>query len=338
MGCGSVADFGHLPAISSADDLALHAVFDPDFDRALAAQRKFGVPHAFCDPKLFFESGLDAVTIASPAPTHKDNVIECAARGLPVLCEKPLAMNDSDSAQMIEVMKAAKLPLAVGFCYRFSPVALEIARLVREGRVGEIRALRLIYIWNLHGIHEIDADGNPFYSPRRLDRMDEGGPLVDCGVHQIDLARFWLGREVEDWNGIGAWIEGHKAPDHTYLHMRHDGGTLSTVEVSYSYTHTSKDPISHFTYQLIGTDGLIRYDRESGLFEVRHKDGTDVMPWSYEKNFEGMYASWARVLETGEIGNMPTGDDGLIATRIARQATDAMIAAHHPVQLRATGV
>jgi predicted dehydrogenase len=326
MGCGSVADFGHLPAIRRTEGLELHSVFDPDFDRALLAQRRFGATHAFCDPKLFFESGIDAVTISSPAPTHMANVFECARRGLPALCEKPLAMNDADAEEMIAAMAKSGLPLAVGFCYRFSPVALEIARLVREGRVGEVRALRLIYIWNLHGIYELDKEGKPFYSPRRLDRMAEGGPLVDCGVHQIDLARWWLGREVVEWAAHGAWVENHKAPDHTYLHLRHEGGALTTVEVSYTYTHTAHDPISHFTYQLIGTEGLIRYDREAGLFEVRHKDGTDTLPWSHEKNFEGMYAAWARVLETGEIGNMPTGADGLIATQIARQATDAMIA------------
>ena len=59
---------------------------------------------------------------------------------------------------------------------------------------------------------------------------------------------------------------------------------------------------SPLTYQLIGTEGLIKYDREAGLFEVRHEDGTDILPWSHEKNFEAMYASWSRVLETGEIG------------------------------------
>ncbi|MHB8637657.1 MAG: Gfo/Idh/MocA family protein [Fimbriimonadaceae bacterium] len=326
MGCGSVADFGHLPAIKHTPELTLHAVYDPEFERAVIAQKRHGAAHAFCDPELFFASGLDAVTIASPAPTHKANVLECASRGLPVLCEKPLAMDDTDAEQMISAMEKAGLPLAVGFCYRFSPVALEIARLVQARRVGEVRALRLIYIWNLHGIYEPDDEGKQVYSPRRLDRMAEGGPLVDCGVHQIDLARWWLSREIIDWSAVGAWVEDHEAPDHAYLHLRHSGGALTTVEVSYTYTHTAHDPISHFTYQLIGTEGVIRYDREAGLFEVRHKDGIDILPWSHEKNFEGMYAAWSAALESGEMGNMPTGADGLVATQIARRATEAMIA------------
>lgn len=326
MGCGSVADFGHLPAIKSTEGVELLAVYDPDFDRALAAQRKFGCQHAFCDPELFFGCGIDAVTITSPAPTHKANVLACAKHGLPALCEKPLAMGDDDAAEMITAMESAKLPLAVGFCYRFSPVALSILRMVREGRIGDVRALRLIYIWNLHGIHERDPDGRAFYSPARVARMEEGGPLVDCGVHQIDLARWWLGSPVKSWTAAGAWVENYTAPDFSYLHLSHENGALSTIEVSYSYTHTAADPLSAFTYQLVGSEGLIRYQRDRGIFEVRDASGTENLPWAHEKNFEGMYAEWARVLDTGDIGNMPTGADGLLATQIARDATDSLIA------------
>jgi predicted dehydrogenase len=332
MGAGSVADFGHLPAIKNTPGLEIHSIYDPHFERAVEAQKKFGARHAFHDETLFFESGIDAVSITSPAPTHKQNVLDCAARGLPVLCEKPIAMNDADAELMIETMAAADLPFAVGFCYRFSPVALEIKRLVAAGAIGEVRSLRLIYIWNLHGTFEWNEAGEPYYSPKRAARMEEGGPLVDCGVHQLDLARWWLGSEVVDQTSVGAWVEDFKAPDHIYQHLRHENGALTTIEVSYTYTHTSHDSIAHFTYQLMGTEGLIRYDRDAGIFEVRRKGGTDFLNWSHEKNFEGMYAEWRQTLESGTICHMPTGLDGLIATRLANQATEAAMR-HRPERL-----
>ncbi len=326
MGAGSVADFGHGPAIASEPGVTLHAVFDPVFERAVALQKKFDAPHAFHDRELFFSSGIEAVTICSPAPTHKDNVLECAKRGFPVLCEKPLAMTDADGEEMIDAMSQANLPLAVGFCYRFSPVAKEIKRLIDEKVVGEVRSMRLIYIWNLHGIYETDSNGAKIYSPQRTERMLEGGPMVDCGVHQIDLAHWWLQSECEKWSSTGAWVENFEAPDHVYLHMRHQNGALTTVEMSFTYCHTARDPISHFTYQIIGTEGIIRYDRDSGVFEVRKTNGTDYLPWSHEKNFEGMYEEWNRVMRTGEMGHMPTGVDGVKAVAISRAATEAAIA------------
>lgn len=322
MGAGSVADFGHLPAITATPGIEIHAIYDPIFERAVAAQKKFGAPHAFCDEELFFASGINAVSITSPAPTHKKNVLDCARLGFPVLCEKPIAMDDKDAREMIATMQSADLPFAVGFCYRFSPVAMEIKRLVATNVIGEVRSLRLIYIWNLHGIYEWDQNGRPFYSPARVARMDEGGPLVDCGVHQIDLARWWLGSEVESYSGVGGWVEDFEAPDHLYAHLRHASGALTSIEVAYTYCHTSKDPISHFSYHLMGTEGLIRYDREHGIFECRRKDGTDFLNWSHEKNFEGLYSEWHKTLTTGQLGHMPSGEDGLIATTIAREATN----------------
>lgn len=329
MGAGAVADFGHGPAIAAEPGLTLHSIYDPVFERAVALQKKFGAPHAFHDRDLFFNSGIEAVTICSPAPTHRENVLTCARKGFPVLCEKPLAMNDAEGEEMIQAMKHESLPLAVGFCYRFSPVAQEIKRLVEIKAVGEIRSLRLIYIWNLHGIYENDSEGRKVYSPQRVARMEEGGPMVDCGVHQIDLARWWLQSEVQSWTSAGAWVENFESPDHVFLHLRHESGTLSTVEMSFTYGHTIKDPISQFCYELIGTEGVIRYDRNAGTFEVRTENGTQYLPWSHEKNFEGMYSEWNQTLRTGELESMPTGVDGLVAVRISREATLAAIRTRH---------
>ena len=103
------------------------------------------------DPKTFFSPDLDAVLVTSPAPFHAENVLACAARGLPVLCEKPLAMNDAEGREMIDAMAGAGVSLYVAFCYRFSAAALKIKRLVTEGAIGDVAALRLIYNWDCHG-------------------------------------------------------------------------------------------------------------------------------------------------------------------------------------------
>ena len=104
MGCGAVAQYGHLPAIQQVPDLTLHAIYDPVAANLAAAQAKFGVPQAFTDAASFFASGIEAVSITSPAPCHKENVLAAARQGLPVLCEKPLAMDQVEAAEMIAAM------------------------------------------------------------------------------------------------------------------------------------------------------------------------------------------------------------------------------------------
>jgi predicted dehydrogenase len=326
MGCGTVACYGHLPAIVATPGLRLAAVFDPDGSRLDVVGKHWGDVARFATAEPFFSSGLDAVVVTSPAPSHLANVSDAARYGLPVLCEKPLAIAQSDAQAIVDLMARAGLPLFTAFCYRFSPCALAIKEFVTEGAIGCVRSLRLIYDWDLHGKYQHTTSGTRTESARRRDRMREGGPLVDCGVHQIDLARWWLGSEVKQKLAVGAWVDEYEAPDHVYLHLDHECGAHSLVEVSVSYTHTAKEPRSHFVYELIGTDGLIRYCREERVFEIRTPQGTRRLLWHEEKDFEGMYAAFERALTTQESGHLASGMDGLVAGRIAREATDSIVA------------
>ena len=132
-------------------------------------------------------------------------------------------MTEAEIEEMIALTRQAGVMLFTAFDYRFSPAAQTIRRLVAERAIGEVRSLRLIYIWNLHGKYTTHAEGRRFLNDRREERMREGGPMVDRGVHQIDLARWWLQQEVVRWSGHGVWVEDYEAPDHLYLHMDHAG-------------------------------------------------------------------------------------------------------------------
>ncbi len=336
MGCGVVADYGHLPAIVKTPGLELVGVFDPVPESAQRAASRFGT-EAFTEQDAFLDAGLDGVVVCSPVPFHRKNVLAAAAKGLHILCEKPLGMNDAEVEEMIEACRAAKVGFAAGFVYRFSPVSQQIRRWVREGAVGEVRALRLSYIWELHGRFDQATDGTWRENPRWRGRMLEGGPMVDCGVHQIDLARWWLGQDVLRAHGEGAWVaDGYDAPDHMWLHMDHTGGAHTVVEVSFSYGHTAKEPLPRFTYDLIGTGGMIRYDRDGWLLERRNGEGTLRVPGASEKDFAGMHAAFAQALATGDWSEMPSAEDGLEATRLARVSTESVIAMHAPREVSQT--
>lgn len=326
IGCGSVAEFGHIPAIKETPGLELVALLDPIRERVDAFGDRFGVAGRFTSQSQFFDQKLDAVVVASSAGAHVENVLEAAHRGVDVLCEKPLAMSDSDAERMIEAMERAGKMLMVGFVYRFSPVAMQIRDWVEQGLVGEIRSLRLIYDWDLHGQWEQDSAGKWIESPRWHGRMVEGGPMVDCGVHQIDLARWWLGKEVVDYSAQGAWVSNYEAPDHVYLHLNQEGGVHTMVEMSFTYGHTSKNPAPIFTYDLIGTGGFIRFDRDGWRLQAHTGDGIVEGRGASEKNFPGMHAAFAKALDTRDLGHLPSGRDGLIATKISRLATESVIA------------
>ena len=321
MGCGTIAQGRHIPAIFETEGLLLHAVCEPDPGRRARAREDLGVEHVFAEPEPFFESGIDAVSVVSPAPFHRENVLGAARHRLPVLCEKPLSTDREGALAMIAAMEEAGVPFFTAFCYRFSPAALAIRDLVREGAVGEVRSVRLVYLWGAFGKHAPGPDGRPVLRTMRHGRMLEGGPLVDCGTHQIDLARFWLCSDVVRVAGFGAWLDDeYEAPGHVWAHLDHASGAHTTVEVSYAYHHTTARPRSEFLYELIGTDGVIRYERGRRTFTVDDARGSRVLPFSREKNFHGMYAELRDFLESGSTRLLATAREGLRATEIALEA------------------
>ena len=328
LGCGVVADYGHSWAIDQTDGLELAALCDPNPVALDLLAARFPRAQRFTSPEAFFASGLDAVSVCTPAPLHHDHVISAARHGLHVLCEKPLAQNDAEIQEMISVCERAGVLFSTALCYRFSPVSRRIKELVESGAIGDVKLLRLIYLWNLHGKWTLDEQGRRYESPRRTGRFDEGGPLVDCGVHQIDLALWWTGKDVIRQSSAAAWVEEHDAPGHIWAHLDLEDGVHAAVELSFSYCQTALEPRDTFTYELIGTDGLIRYERDGWKFEVRNSHGTQYLPGSGEKDFHGMYAAWRDSLYAGAlVSGMPSAQDGLRVTRIARKATDDAMAA-----------
>jgi predicted dehydrogenase len=164
--------------------------------------------------------------------------------------------------------------------------------------------------------------------------MLEGGPMVDCGTHQIDLAHFWLGSEVVSYSAHGAWVDEYEAPDHMWLHMDHANGAHTMVEMSYSYHHTSMNKRREFVYELIGTEGVIRYDDDARDFSLENVAGRNQFTFHDPKSFEGMYEEWARALFTGHSELLPLAEEGMRVVDIARSATEDVIRSKEKIRNR----
>lgn len=318
VGYGEVARYGHVPAILEHPKLQLTAVVDVSPERLSGGSLP---PDVQRYQSLEEVGDVDALVVTSPAGAHAEATVWAAEHGVPVLCEKPLAVDEATSVAMVEQMEAADVPLWVGFTYRFSSVARTIRDLVARGAVGEVRALRMVYLWDLHGAFA-DRDTRSGVNERRLGRMLEGGPLVDCGVHQIDLARWWLGSELEVEHAGGIWFDdlpGVEAPEHVIAQLS-GGGARVLVEISVAYGHRAVTSPKTFGYEVIGTEGVIRYRREERDFVLVDGEGTHDLGWAHEKSFAGMYEELATALRGAEHA-LPSGRDGLAATRIALDAT-----------------
>jgi len=134
---------------------------------------------------------VHAVHIATPNRLHYSFATKALKAGKHVMCEKPLAMNSQETAELVEQAAQSGLAAAVNYNIRCYPLAREAAQMVRRGDVGEIYSVCGSYVqdWLLY-----DTD----YNWRVL--AEEGGELravADIGTHWMDLVHFITGLEVE---------------------------------------------------------------------------------------------------------------------------------------------
>ncbi|MGJ3239916.1 MAG: Gfo/Idh/MocA family protein [Anaerolineae bacterium] len=185
----SFAKAAYLPALSIIDDVELVAISSARLSSVQATANLFNIPHVYDDwEKMLGERELDLVCIATPTIYHAPMAIKALKAGANVLCEKPMAMNQNESAEMLSTAEAFNKVHIIGHELRFNPNRKRIKELIENGTIGDIRHVNIINISSTWG----DATSRPEGDWWSLAAMG-GGRLGANGSHQIDLLRFWLG-------------------------------------------------------------------------------------------------------------------------------------------------
>ncbi|MEK8129312.1 Gfo/Idh/MocA family oxidoreductase [Paenibacillus filicis] len=240
----------------------------------LAEQRaqEFGIPHVVSTPEEVIHSPhVDAVIIGVPNQFHAQLAVAALEAGKHVLVEKPMALNGQAARQIWEASQRSDRKLMVAHQMRWEAVPMMIRQQVERGELGRIYTAKTGWF---------RRKGIPGWGTW-FTRMDQsgGGPLIDIGVHMLDLALFLMGNPkpvsvfgstYDEFGpkrkGIGTWGK----PDWsgvydvedlaTALIKMEDGSTL-TLEVSWAvHMDTDNTPFVH----LMGTEGGATYRGASG--------------------------------------------------------------------------
>lgn len=176
----------HIDAYRKDDRVEVAAICDVDETRLHAAGKKFGVDCLLTNAKEMFRTvDLDAVSIATPNKFHAPLTVAALEQGLHVLCEKPMAMNAREAEQMLAASKKAGKNLMINFSYRFNDMSYALKQQVDAGVIGDIYFGRTVW----HRRRGIPGFGGWFCDKA----LAGGGPLIDLGVHRLDLALWLMG-------------------------------------------------------------------------------------------------------------------------------------------------
>jgi predicted dehydrogenase len=173
--------------------ITVRGIMGSNPEKSRQAAQKIGLEMAYGDYQEILDDPLvDSVHITTPNKAHFDMAKRALVAGKHVVCEKPLAMNSAETAELVRVARDhPRLISAVNYNLRFYPMVLQARELVRNGELGEIYNVRGAYHqdWLLY-----ETDWNWRLVP------EEGGNLRaigDIGTHWMDLVAFVTGLEVE---------------------------------------------------------------------------------------------------------------------------------------------
>lgn len=239
IGGGSISEFHIKPYVKNADALLI-ALCDKNKERLAEVGARYGVDNLYTNYEdLLANKEIDAISICTWNNTHAEIAIAALEAGKHVLVEKPLSMTVDEALAVEEAVKKSGKILQVGFVRRHGENTKLLKQFVDQGELGEIYYAKASCIRRL---------GNPggWFSDKS---KSGGGPLIDLGVHMIDISWYLMGKPRP------VSVSGN-----TYNRL----GNRSNIENLSFYKAADYDPSLNDVEDL--ANALIRFENGASLF------------------------------------------------------------------------
>ncbi len=277
---------------------------------------EYDVPRHYSDPAdLLDDPAVHAVVVVTPTSTHSALVVQALEHGKATFCEKPPALTLEEASAMKAAAARTSAILQMGFMRRFDAGYAEAKRLIDAGTFGAPDLFK-------------SSSRDPF--PPSLEYADprsSGGMIVDMGIHDFDLARWFMG-EVRSVHAVGGALVFPELGsvgdiDNAVISLVFADGRLGVVDLSrngvYGYDITT---------EVLCTKGTVRvgYLRETPLLVMtRNHVAHDTVPYFMER-FEKAYTAQLRDFANNVLRDASPSvsiDDGIRALRLGLAATRA---------------
>ena len=318
-----VVGLGRLGRVYARDlagripETRLVAVADPAPGLASEIAAEFDVPHAYTDATaLMNDDTVDAIVIVTPTHIHREQVIAAAATKKPTFCEKPPALSLAEIADMKRAIESSGMLFQMGFMRRFDPGYAAAKKQIDAGRIGTPLVFKA-------------TSRDPFRpSLEYANPKSSGGMLIDMGIHDFDLARWFMG-DVRSVAAIGATIAYPELAtvgdiDNAIASLTFANGKLGVVDLTRSGIYGYD-----ISTEILGLEGTIRigYLRETPIMIMTKANGVshDTVPYFMER-FRDAYTNQLQNFAQNVLhGRTPpiTIDDGMEALRVGVAATRA---------------
>jgi inositol 2-dehydrogenase len=295
----------------------LVAVADPMGNLAREIAEEFDVPKSYTDPfAMIDDPNVEAIVIVTPTHIHREQVIAAAKSRKPTFCEKPPALSLAEVAEMKDAVEKSGMFFQMGFMRRFDAGYAAAKKAIDGGRIGMPLVFKA-------------TSRDPFRpSLEYANPASSGGMLIDMGIHDFDLARWFMG-DVKTVSAIGATIAYPELAtvgdiDNAIASLTFTSGKLGVVDLTRSGIYGYD-----ISTEILGLEGTIRigYLRETPIVVMTKANGVshDTVPYFMER-FRDAYTNQLQNFAQNVLQERPapiTIDDGMEALRVGVAATRA---------------
>jgi predicted dehydrogenase len=338
IGCGVGAL--HLEGYLQEPRAKIMAIAGLDEDRCAQLVQQFNIPHRYRDYRdMLANPDIDAVSVAVPNHLHAEVALAALEAGKHVLVEKPLARTIEEAESIVEAGARSGKVLGTIFDKRGRGDMEYVGTLARSGHFGEIYYVKASWV-RRSGIPGLGS----WFTKKEL---SGGGPLIDLGVHMLDLSLWMLGNpEVTTITastyaklgpqGKGNWPRGrftsvagaeYGVEDLATAFLRTSSGATVQLEVSWAAFMHETDA---FAIEIMGDKGGARvyvkdYAKvgEVGIFTDLNGSMVDTRPRLYEQHSHGrMISNFMDSILNGTPMS-PNGEEGLNRVRLLEAIYDS---------------
>ncbi len=333
IGCGTHAHWAIIPAIRAMSGGCLAAIAEPCQEQTHDLDLD-GIKVYTDYREMLQREALDLVYVATPCEAHAECTIAALEHGCHVACEKPMAMTVADCRHMNDAAEKHGKLLAIDFETRYLPPHRQIRQWITEGRIGRLQAMHIDSMWDGHKI-------NSRLGERRHRFLEQTGCL-DCGIHKLDIARFYAGGG--DWQALralGAWFgETSRFAPHIAIQGYLTPDIIVTLNDSFACLAAIPARYHHQQMIILGDSGIIALepdpdDADAHRFHLVSESLDAIIPLSETGHTQPITAFLNDIARTlnGEQAlppELPTGKDGL-AAQIAVETANQSALDHRPV-------
>ena len=255
---------------------------------------------------IFADPSIEVVGLFTLADARPQQIRQALACRKHVLAEKPIGADVATEWQLVREIEASDRFVAVNLFNRNAWYHKDIRRFIAEGQIGDLAIIRICHM-------------TPGHMPKE-GHDPEGPPFHDCGMHYVDVARWYANSEYRTWHAQGIRMWGYKDPWWVQVHGTFANGIVFDITQGFVYGHLARQQPHNCYVDVIGTKGVarMRHDFSAASVELYGVGEAQFKTAAFnDKKLDVMVDVFARSVLEGKNVGFPQARDSVIASEVS---------------------